>query len=157
MRPWKHFGCSGLKNASCQWVNCLVVVVGFPRTLTQAQALNRLVQLDLVIILNVPYSTLTERLSNRWVHPPSGRVYNMGFNPPRVQVPHGSLPQSEFTLGCRVDLCCDLPQGKDDVTGEPLVQHDDDKPEALMARLRHYKDVAKPVMDLYKSVFLNSC
>lgn len=45
-----------------------------------------------------------------------------------------------------------LPQGKDDVTGELLVQHDDDKPEALMARLRHYKDVAKPVMDLYKSV-----
>ncbi len=48
-------------------------------------------------------------------------------------------------------LCC-LPQGKDDVTGEPLIQHDDDKPEALMARLRHYKDVAKPVIDLYKSV-----
>lgn len=48
-------------------------------------------------------------------------------------------------------LCC-FPQGKDDVTGEPLIQHDDDKPEALMARLRHYKDVAKPVIDLYKSV-----
>lgn len=47
---------------------------------------------------------------------------------------------------------CDLPQGKDDITGEPLFQHDDDKPEAVMARLRHYKDVAKPVMDLYKSV-----
>lgn len=47
----------------------------------------------------------------------------------------------------------DLPQGQDDVSGEPLVQHDDDKPEALIARLRHYKDVAKPVMDLYKSVF----
>lgn len=45
-----------------------------------------------------------------------------------------------------------LYQGKDDITGEPLIQHDDDKPEALMARLRHYKDVAKPVMDLYKSV-----
>lgn len=45
-----------------------------------------------------------------------------------------------------------LPQGKDDVTGEPLIQHDDDKPEALMARLRQYKDVAKPVIDLYKSV-----
>lgn len=60
----------------------------------------------------------------------------------------------------RVDLCCIvvcvtsccLPQGKDDITGEPLIQHDDDKPEALMARLRHYKDVAKPVIDLYKSV-----
>lgn len=151
-------------NASwVQWIekcrlsmsNCLVVLAGFPRTLTQAQALNRLVQLDLVIILNVPYSTLTERLSNRWIHPPSGRVYNMGFNPPRVQVPHGSVREFEFSLRCRVDLCCmrDLPQGKDDVTGEPLVQHDDDKPEALMARLRHYKDVAKPVTDLYKSVY----
>lgn len=62
------------------------LLVGFPRTLVQAQALNRLVQLDLVIILNIPYATLTERLSHRWIHPPSGRVYNMGFNPPQVQV-----------------------------------------------------------------------
>ncbi|KAG8003188.1 Adenylate kinase 4 [Nibea albiflora] len=100
---------------------------GFPRTLAQAEALNSLHQLDLVISLNIPYETLRERLSDRWIHPASGRVYNMGFNPPRVQ-------------------------GKDDVTGEPLIQHDDDKPEALMARLRHYKDVAKPVIDLYKSV-----
>lgn len=54
-------------------------------------------------------------------------------------------------------LCslCDASKGKDDITGEPLIQHDDDKPEALTARLRHYKDVAKPVIDLYKSV--NSC
>lgn len=57
----------------------------------------------------------------------------------------------DFTFVPCVTLCC-LPQGKDDVTGEPLIQHDDDKPEALMARLRHYKDVAKPVIDLYKSV-----
>lgn len=99
---------------------------GFPRTLTQAKELNRLFQLDLVISLNIPYETLKERLNDRWVHPGSGRVYNMGFNPPRVQ-------------------------GKDDATGEPLIQHDDDKPEALMARLRQYKDVAKPVIDLYKS------
>ncbi|CAI5637269.1 unnamed protein product [Oreochromis niloticus] len=93
---------------------------GFPRTLGQALALNNLYQLDLVISLNIPYETLKERLSDRWIHPASGRVYNMGFNPPQVQ-------------------------GKDDITGEPLIQHDDDKPEALMARLRHYKDVAKPV------------
>uniref|UniRef100_A0A3Q3VYH4 GTP:AMP phosphotransferase AK3, mitochondrial n=1 Tax=Mola mola TaxID=94237 RepID=A0A3Q3VYH4_MOLML len=99
---------------------------GFPRTLSQAQALNNLFQLDLVISLNIPYETLRERVSDRWVHPASGRVYNMGFNPPREQ-------------------------GKDDITGEPLIQHDDDKPEALMARLRQYKDVAKPVIDLYKS------
>uniref|UniRef100_A0A1A7YUS6 GTP:AMP phosphotransferase AK3, mitochondrial n=1 Tax=Iconisemion striatum TaxID=60296 RepID=A0A1A7YUS6_9TELE len=99
---------------------------GFPRTLAQAQALNNLYQLDLVISLNIPYETLRERLSDRWIHPTSGRVYNMSFNPPRVQ-------------------------GKDDITGELLIQHDDDKPEALMARLRHYKEVAKPVIDLYKS------
>ncbi|XP_030582387.1 adenylate kinase 4, mitochondrial isoform X1 [Archocentrus centrarchus] len=99
---------------------------GFPRTLEQALALNSLYQLDLVISLNIPYETLKERLSDRWIHPASGRVYNMGFNPPRLQ-------------------------GKDDITGEPLIQHDDDKPEALMARLRQYKEVAKPVIDLYKS------
>ncbi|XP_056270727.1 adenylate kinase 4, mitochondrial [Pseudoliparis swirei] len=99
---------------------------GFPRTLSQAREMNSLCQLDLVISLIIPYETLRERLSDRWSHPASGRVYNMGFNPPRVQ-------------------------GKDDITGEPLVQQDDDKPEALMARLRHYKDVAKPVIDLYKS------
>ncbi|XP_015234146.1 PREDICTED: adenylate kinase 4, mitochondrial [Cyprinodon variegatus] len=58
---------------------------GFPRTLAQAQALNNLYQMDLVISLNIPYETLRERLSDRWIHPASGRVYNMGFNPPRVQ------------------------------------------------------------------------
>ncbi|CAL8309335.1 unnamed protein product [Lota lota] len=99
---------------------------GFPRTLAQAKALNDICQLDLVISLNIPFETLRERLSDRWVHPASGRVYNMGFNPPRVQ-------------------------GRDDATGEPLIQHADDRPEALQARLRHYKDVAKPVINLYKS------
>lgn len=99
---------------------------GYPRTLGQARSLNDLYQLDMVISLNIPYSTLRERLSDKWIHPASGRIYNMTFNPPRVQ-------------------------GKDDITGEPLIQSEDDKPEALMARLRHYKDVAKPVLDLYKS------
>lgn len=60
--------------------------LGFPRTHAQALALNNLYQLDLVISLNIPYETLRERLSDRWIHPGSGRVYNMGFNPPRVQV-----------------------------------------------------------------------
>uniref|UniRef100_A0AAV2KXK3 Adenylate kinase active site lid domain-containing protein n=2 Tax=Knipowitschia caucasica TaxID=637954 RepID=A0AAV2KXK3_KNICA len=99
---------------------------GYPRTLGQARALNELCQLDMVISLNIPYETLRERLSDKWIHPASGRVYNMTFNPPRVK-------------------------GKDDITGEALVQSEDDKPEALMTRLRHYKDVAKPVLDLYKS------
>ncbi|XP_059922325.1 adenylate kinase 4, mitochondrial isoform X6 [Gadus macrocephalus] len=98
---------------------------GFPRTIAQAKALNDIFQMDLVISLNIPFETLRERVSDRWIHPASGRVYNMGFNPPQVQ-------------------------GRDDVTGEPLIQHADDRPEALQARLRHYKDVAKPVMNLYK-------
>uniref|UniRef100_A0A672Z517 GTP:AMP phosphotransferase AK3, mitochondrial n=1 Tax=Sphaeramia orbicularis TaxID=375764 RepID=A0A672Z517_9TELE len=100
---------------------------GFPRTLPQARELNNLCQLDMVINLTVPFETLKDRLSERWVHPASGRVYNMGFNPPLVE-------------------------GRDDITGEPLIHHDDDKPEALMARLRIYKDVAKPVIDFYKSL-----
>ncbi|NXX26013.1 KAD4 kinase, partial [Nicator chloris] len=99
---------------------------GFPRTLGQAKALDGICELDLVISLNIPFETLKDRLSARWVHPASGRVYNMDFNPPQVQ-------------------------GVDDVTGEPLVQREDDRPEAVAARLRKYKDAARPVMELYKS------
>ncbi|TKC48974.1 hypothetical protein EI555_004183, partial [Monodon monoceros] len=96
----------------------------FPRTLVQAEALDKICDLDLVITLNIPFETLKDRLSRRWIHPPSGRVYNLDFNPPH---------------------------GIDDITGEPLVQQEDDKPEAVAARLRQYKDVAKPVIELYKS------
>ncbi|NXF49010.1 KAD4 kinase, partial [Oceanites oceanicus] len=103
-----------------------VPCTGFPRTLGQAKALDRICELDLVISLNIPFETLKDRLSARWVHPASGRVYNMDFNPPHVQ-------------------------GVDDLTGEPLVQREDDRPEAVAARLRKYKDAAKPVIELYKS------
>ncbi|NWV74996.1 KAD4 kinase, partial [Dasyornis broadbenti] len=99
---------------------------GFPRTLGQAKALDGICELDLVISLNIPFETLKDRLSARWVHPASGRVYNMDFNPPHTQ-------------------------GIDDLTGEPLVQREDDRPEAVAARLRKYKDAAKPVIELYKS------
>ncbi|NXI25909.1 KAD4 kinase, partial [Sterrhoptilus dennistouni] len=98
----------------------------FPRTLGQAKALDGICELDLVISLNIPFETLKDRLSARWVHPASGRVYNMDFNPPHVQ-------------------------GVDDLTGEPLVQRQEDRPEAVAARLRKYKDAAKPVIELYKS------
>ncbi|NWX09220.1 KAD4 kinase, partial [Caloenas nicobarica] len=108
--------------AACRCGTC----TGFPRTLGQAEALDRICELDLVISLNIPFETLKDRLSARWVHPGSGRVYNMDFNPPQVQ-------------------------GVDDLTGEPLVQREDDKPEAVAARLRKYKDAAKPVIELYKS------
>uniref|UniRef100_A0A8D0HG39 Adenylate kinase 4 n=1 Tax=Sphenodon punctatus TaxID=8508 RepID=A0A8D0HG39_SPHPU len=99
---------------------------GFPRTLVQAEALNRICELDLVISLNIPFETLKDRLSARWIHPTSGRVYNLEFNPPQVH-------------------------GVDDITGEPLIQREDDKPEAVAARLRKYKDATKSVIELYKS------
>ncbi|XP_056607523.1 adenylate kinase 4, mitochondrial isoform X2 [Triplophysa dalaica] len=99
---------------------------GFPRTLAQADALNSICDLDVVFNLNIPLETLKERLRHRWTHPSSGRVYNMYFNPPRIQ-------------------------GLDDITGEQLIQQEEDRPEALVARLRHYKDIAKPVIDLYKA------
>lgn len=99
---------------------------GFPRTLVQAEALDRICDVDLVISLNIPFETLKDRLSRRWIHPSSGRVYNLDFNPPQVL-------------------------GIDDITGEPLVQQEDDKPEAVAAKLRRYKDAAKPVIELYKS------
>lgn len=65
---------------------CCDARTGFPRTLGQAEALDRICELDLVISLNIPFETLKDRLSARWVHPASGRVYNMDFNPPHVQV-----------------------------------------------------------------------
>ncbi|XP_055498043.1 adenylate kinase 4, mitochondrial [Leucoraja erinacea] len=99
---------------------------GFPHTLAQAEALNGIYQLDLVIHLNVPFETLKERLRARWVHLSSGRVYNMTFNPP-------------------------LLRGIDDITGDILIQRDDDKLEVVAFRLRQYKDITKPVIDLYRT------
>ncbi|EGW02087.1 adenylate kinase 4, mitochondrial [Cricetulus griseus] len=99
---------------------------GFPRTLEQVEeeALDRIC--DLVINLNIPFETLKDLLSRRWIHPSSGSVYNLDFNLPQVL-------------------------GVDDITGEPLVQQEDDKPEAVAAKLRQLKDAAKPVIELYKS------
>lgn len=77
---------------------CCGACTGFPRTLGQAEALDRICELDLVISLNIPFETLKDRLSARWVHPASGRVYNMDFNPPQVQVRARSIGE-QFTEG----------------------------------------------------------
>ncbi|KAG5206157.1 hypothetical protein JEQ12_017730 [Ovis aries] len=80
-----------LKNVTqYNWLLC-----GFPRTLAQAEALDRVHQVHLVMNPNVPFEVIRQRLKARWVHPASGRVYNLGFDPPKVV-------------------------GVDDVTGEPL-------------------------------------
>lgn len=98
---------------------------GFPRTVGQANALWSVQPVDVVLNLVVPFEVIIDRVKNRWVHLPSGRVYNIGFNTPKVE-------------------------GKDDVTGENLVQRPDDKPEAVQKRLQIYESVTRPVIDFYK-------
>ncbi|KAF2978164.1 hypothetical protein EK904_007295 [Melospiza melodia maxima] len=98
---------------------------GFPRTLAQAEALDKECHIDTVIDLDVPFETIKCRLTARWIHPASGRVYNLEFSPPKVQ-------------------------GIDDITGEPLVQRDDDKPETVSKRLQAYDAQTKPVLEYYR-------
>ena len=79
---------------------------GFPRTLHQAESLTHSERLDTVIHLDVPFQTIIDRIRERWVHLPSGRIYHNTFNPPQTP-------------------------GKDDITGEELVQREDDKPASV--------------------------
>ncbi|XP_043106276.1 GTP:AMP phosphotransferase AK3, mitochondrial [Puntigrus tetrazona] len=99
---------------------------GFPRTVAQAEALDSVYDVDSVINLDVPFRTIRERLTSRWVHLPSGRVYNTDFNPPKKP-------------------------GFDDVTGEALVQRDDDSPETVSRRLKDYERQTQPVLEYYRS------
>src|SRR5690606_34482218 len=98
---------------------------GFPRTIPQAEALrNSGVALDYVLEIDVPDAEIIERMSGRRVHPASGRTYHVRFNPPRVA-------------------------GKDDVTGEDLIQRDDDREETVRKRLAVYHSQTRPLVDYY--------
>jgi adenylate kinase len=98
---------------------------GFPRTIPQADAMKAAgVKLDYVLEIDVPFAAIIERMSGRRSHPPSGRTYHVRFNPPKVE-------------------------GKDDVTGEPLVQRDDDKEETVKKRLDVYSAQTRPLVDYY--------
>ncbi|KAK3929961.1 GTP:AMP phosphotransferase AK3, mitochondrial [Frankliniella fusca] len=99
---------------------------GFPRTEKQAVDLMAAYPVDLAINIVVPFEVIVERVQGRWVHLPSGRVYNTGFKPPKNE-------------------------GVDDITGEPLVQRDDDKPEAVLKRLEIYKETVEPLCAFYRS------
>ena len=98
---------------------------GFPRTLPQAEALREApVALDYVLEIDVPDAAIIERMSGRRVHLPSGRTYHVKFNPPKVA-------------------------GKDDVTGEDLIQRDDDREETVRHRLAVYHAQTKPLIEYY--------
>jgi len=98
---------------------------GFPRTIPQAEALKAAgVKLDAVVEIDVPDEEIVKRMSGRRVHLASGRTYHVVFNPPKAA-------------------------GKDDVTGEDLIQRDDDKEETVRARLKVYHDQTEPLVDFY--------
>jgi adenylate kinase len=98
---------------------------GFPRTIPQADAMKAAgVNLDYVVEIAVDDDAIIERMSGRRAHLPSGRTYHVKFNPPKVA-------------------------GKDDVTGEDLVQRDDDKEETVRKRLEVYHSQTKPLVGYY--------
>ena len=101
---------------------------GFPRTIPQAQALvNRDIFIDAVVEIHVPDEDIVERMSGRRMHPGSGRNYHVGYNPPQID-------------------------GKDDLTGEDLVQREDDKPETVKDRLKVYEKQTAPLINFYSEM-----
>jgi adenylate kinase len=98
---------------------------GFPRTIPQADAMkNSGVVLDYVLEIDVPFDAIIDRMSGRRVHVASGRTYHVTFNPPKTA-------------------------GVDDVSGEPLIQRDDDKEETVKKRLDVYSAQTRPLVDYY--------
>ena len=98
---------------------------GFPRTLAQADALkDARIFVDAVVEIDVPDEEIIKRMSGRRAHLASGRTYHVIYNPPKEE-------------------------GKDDVTGEPLIQRDDDKEETVKARLKVYHDQTEPLIAYY--------
>jgi adenylate kinase len=100
---------------------------GFPRTIPQAEAMKDAgVKLDHVVEIAVDDADIIERMSGRWVHPASGRTYHLRFNPPKVP-------------------------GKDDITGEDLIQREDDKEETVRKRLDVYHQQTEPLIAYYSN------
>ncbi|MDM0048459.1 adenylate kinase [Variovorax sp. J22R115] len=100
---------------------------GFPRTIPQAEAMRSAgVKLDYVLEIDVPFADIIERMSGRRSHPASGRIYHVKFNPPKAE-------------------------GKDDLTGEDLIQREDDKEETVRKRLEVYSQQTRPLVDYYSN------
>ncbi|CAK7271679.1 Adenylate kinase 2 [Sporothrix epigloea] len=97
---------------------------GFPRTAAQAAQLESVVPINLAVSLKTPFPIIFARISGRWIHEPSGRVYNETFNAPQVP-------------------------GRDDVTGEPLVRRADDSEAVYRARFDNFEKTSAPLLDHY--------
>ncbi|KAI0837548.1 adenylate kinase [Hypoxylon sp. FL0890] len=97
---------------------------GFPRTATQAKRLDDIVPINWAVSIQTPFDVIMERISSRWVHEPSGRVYNTSFHAPKVP-------------------------GYDDITGEPLVKRADDTEEVYRARFQKFQETSEPLLEHY--------
>lgn len=101
------------------------ILDGFPRTATQAHSLSQLLPMNLVLHLVTPVDIILSRMATRWIHASSGRVYNIGFNDPKVA-------------------------GRDDVTGEKLIQRDDDSEKTWKRRLAKFEKTSSGLLNFYK-------
>ena len=101
------------------------ILDGFPRTSVQARKLDSIIPVNFVVSLITPIEIILGRISERWVHAPSGRVYNTSFNPPRLD-------------------------GKDDVTGERLTKRADDDEETWRQRLKKFDETSEPLLEHYR-------
>ena len=111
------------------------ILDGFPRTIKQAEGLDELFQktnqkLDYVLVIDVEDDEIVSRMGGRRMHPESGRVYHIKYNPPKNE-------------------------GKDDVTNEPLIIREDDKEETVRNRLLVYHNQTKPLIDYYRKNVIN--
>jgi adenylate kinase len=101
------------------------ILDGFPRTATQADSLSQLLPMNLVLHLVTPVDIILSRMATRWIHAPSGRVYNIGFNDPKVA-------------------------GLDDVTGEKLTQREDDSEDTWRRRLAKFDETSTGLLNFYR-------
>lgn len=121
--------CIGLVKDRIMQADCQTgfLLDGFPRTIPQAEAMKAEgIDVDFVVEIDVPDTEIVKRMSGRRVHLPSGRTYHILYNPPKKE-------------------------GLDDITGEPLIQRDDDKEETVMKRLEVYHSQTKPLVDYYSA------
>lgn len=100
------------------------ILDGFPRNAAQASQIEGVVPINFVVNLQTPADILIDRVCNRWIHAPSGRVYNTTFNPPNIA-------------------------GRDDITGEPLTKRSDDDPEVWKNRLAQFEEASLPLLEHY--------
>lgn len=123
-REWLPIATSSSHSPLSNSASASFILDGFPRTAGQAVRLDSLVPINLVVSLITPVKIILDRIASRWVHEPSGRVYNTSFNKPQVT-------------------------GRDDLTGERLTQRTDDDEETWKARLKRFDETSKPLLEHY--------